>query len=190
MTPDNQAAAQERAPGRIWIGWPHNPADDSWYFLQPDIGNAVPYVRADLLQQPASGERCGESILRPLCAEHPHVSFVDGVLGGAQPLINATRVGVSHLLGRMAIGMSLAEYKETWSFDDETLKDAFAYAQDVIEAVIDRERKCVYPATDADHDETAWIKRMEDEDKQRDATQSTATPAPVAEGEASRKSQV
>jgi uncharacterized protein (DUF433 family) len=93
-----------------------------------------------LLQQPVTSERCGESILRPLCAEHPSIRFVDGVLGGVQPLIEGHRVGVTHLLSRMAIGMSLAEYKETWGFDDETLKDAFAYAQDVIEALIDRER--------------------------------------------------
>lgn len=37
------------APERIWIGWPHNSADDHWYHLQPDIGNAIEYVRADLI---------------------------------------------------------------------------------------------------------------------------------------------
>lgn len=105
-------------------------------------------VRADLLHQPRS-ERCGESILRPLCVEHPHIEFVEGVLGGVQPLINRRRVGVSHLLSRMATGMPLEEYKETWGFDDETLKDAFAYAQDVIDALIERERECVFPATGA-----------------------------------------
>lgn len=97
------------------------------------------YEYSLLQQQPASG-RCVESILRRLCAEHPHIEFVEGVLGGVQPLINRHRIGVSHLLGRMAIGMSVAEYQETWGFDDETLKDAFAYTQDVIDALIDRER--------------------------------------------------
>lgn len=100
-------------------------------------GNFLPCLCACVF---ATTGQTGESILRPLCAEHPHVRFVDGVLGGVQPLIEGHRIGVSHLLGRVAVGMSLAEYKETWGFDDETLQDAFAYAQDVVDALIDRER--------------------------------------------------
>lgn len=100
--------------------------------------------------------RCGESLLRSLCAEHSHVRFVEGVLGGVQPLIEGHRVGVSHLLGRMAIGMSVAEYKETWDFDDDTIKDVFAYAQDVIDALIDRERECVFPATEQAGERSKW----------------------------------
>lgn len=102
-----------------------------------DLDDAITILQGS----PSAGAGTEDAILRKLTTEHSHVRFVEGVCGGVQPLINGTRVGVSHLLGRMAIGMSIDEYKETWSFDDETVRDAFAYAQDVIDALIEVERR-------------------------------------------------
>jgi hypothetical protein len=61
--PENQAAARERAPERIWMRLEHL-RSRSLLVGDPGIerrsAGDVEYVRADLLQQPAISERCGE----------------------------------------------------------------------------------------------------------------------------------
>lgn len=57
---EKQAEAKERAPERIWID--DSGEDSSFWNDNGDALGTIEYVRADLLQQPASSERCDVSV--------------------------------------------------------------------------------------------------------------------------------
>lgn len=54
-TPEHQAEVRERAPERVWLQWHQKSSSFSGYWWTK---GDVEYVRADLLQQPATSERC------------------------------------------------------------------------------------------------------------------------------------
>lgn len=69
-------------------------------------------------------------------AKHPHVSLVDGVLGGVTPIVSKIRISVTHVLGYLYHGKSIPEIGKTYSLSEEAVRDAIAFAHDVYDEVI------------------------------------------------------
>lgn len=69
-------------------------------------------------------------------AKHPHVSLVDGVLGGVTPIVSKIRISVTHILGYLYHGKSIPEIGKTYSLSEEAVRDAIAFAHDVYDEVI------------------------------------------------------
>lgn len=74
-------------------------------------------------------------LLDKQCTEHPLISRGDGIFG-VSPHIKGARFTVSDVLGYLYQGRSIKFIAKNWNFTEEQVKEAIAYAQDVIDELV------------------------------------------------------
>jgi uncharacterized protein (DUF433 family) len=70
-----------------------------------------------------------------LCQEHPDISTYPGIFGGA-PHIKGVRFSVGNVLSELYLQGSVSAVAETFSLDENQIKEAIAYAQDFLESAL------------------------------------------------------